>query len=77
MGLEPGYRVYYQKPNRFYEADEFPVCFDNDVGPSKDLLFDSLSMMGFRKIQILPHKDSWLPASWYNLGNQQAILAMR
>jgi hypothetical protein len=77
MGTDPGYQVYYQKPNRFYGTDEFPVCFDNDVGLSRDLLFDSLAIMGFKNIRILPHRDSWLPTSWYDLGNQQAILAMR
>jgi hypothetical protein len=77
MGTQPGYAVYYSKPNRFYTADEFPVCFDNDVGTSRDLLFDSLALMGFKNIRILEHRPTWLPPSWYNTGNQQAILAMR
>jgi hypothetical protein len=77
MGIDPGYAIYYSKANKFYPADEFPVCFDNDVGLSRDLLFDSLCMMGFTDIRILPHKPNWLPLSWYNNGHQQAILAMR
>lgn len=77
MGVEPGYRIYYSKPNKFYTSDTFPVCFDNDVGLSKDLLFDSLEMMGFKNIKVLPHQDNWLPKSWYDTGNQLAILAMR
>lgn len=77
MGLEQGYRIYYSKPNRFYLTDEFPVCFDNNVGLSKDLLFDSLALMGFKNIKILSYKSTWLPRSWYDLGEQQAILAMR
>lgn len=77
MGTEPGYRVYYSKPNRFYSSDEFPVCFDCDVGLSKDLLFDSLRMLGFKTIRTLPYKATWLPARWFNTGNQQAVLAMR
>ena len=77
MGLDPGYGIYYSKANRFYKNDDFPVCFDNDVGLSKDLLFDSLALMGFKDIQILERKDTWLPEKWYNTGNQQAILAMR
>jgi len=76
MGVEPGYRIYYSKPNRFYKSDSFPVCFDNDVGLSKTLLFESLELMGFKKITVLPYKDSWLPRSWFDNGNQQAILAM-
>jgi hypothetical protein len=77
MGIEPGYRVYYSKPNKFYRTDEFPVCFDNDVALSKDLLFDSLCMMGFKNIKVLEHRQTWLPQRWYNTGNQKAILAMR
>lgn len=75
MSKEPGYRIYYSKPNKFYPADEFPVCFDNDVGLSEELFFDGLSMMGFETIRVLPYNESWLPTSWY--GNQKAILAMR
>jgi hypothetical protein len=77
MGTDAGYRIYYSKPNRFYSSDEFPVCFDNDVALSKDLLFDSLALMGFKNIDVLGYKSTWLPASWYNSGNQQAILARR
>lgn len=77
MGTDPGYRVYYSKPNKFYSADEFPVCFDNDVGLSEDLLFDSLALLGFKHIDVLEHKSTWLPESWYRLGNQKAVLARR
>ena len=77
MSVAPGYAVYYSKPNKFYKSDEFPVCFDNDVGLSKDLLFDSLALIGFSNIKVLEYRDTWLPKSWYQTGNQQAILAMR
>jgi hypothetical protein len=77
MSLAPGYAIYYSKANKFYPKDEFPVCFDNDVGFSRELLYDSLSLMGFKNINVLPHDPKWLPLSWYNTGNQQAILATR
>lgn len=77
MGTEPGHRIYYSKPNKFYKSDEFPNCFDNDVGLSKDLLFDSLELMGFKNIKVLEYTPTWLPKDWYDTGNQMAILAMR
>jgi hypothetical protein len=77
MSTAPGYAIHYSKPNKFYPEDDFPVCFDNDVGLSRDLLFESLNLMGFKNIRLLNYKPSWLPMEWYSNGSQQAILAMR
>lgn len=75
MGETNEFQVYYQQPNRFYEETKFPVCFDNDVGLSKGLLFKSLDMLGFDEIIEIPWMESWLPKSWY--GSQKVLLCIR
>jgi len=75
MAESDAYSIHYGEPNRFYTDDSFPVCFDNDTGLSRGLLFKSLKLMGFKNIEILSYKDSWLPKEFF--GSQRAILASR
>ncbi|MBS0154074.1 MAG: hypothetical protein JSS38_05760 [Nitrospira sp.] len=75
MGDTDEFLVYYQQPNRFYTDAKFPVCFDNDVGLSRGLLFKSLDMLGFDEIIEIPWQESWLRKSWY--GSQKVLLCMR
>ncbi len=75
MGNTDAYQIYYQEPNRFYKDTKFPVCFDNDVGLSRGLLFKSLDLLGFDEIVEIPWTESWLPRSWY--GDQKALLCIR
>lgn len=75
MGDTDEFLIYYQQPNRFYKDASFPVCFDNDVGLSRGLLFKSLDMLGFDEIVEIPWQESWLSKSWY--GSQKVLLCMR
>jgi hypothetical protein len=75
MGDTDELLVYYQEPNRFYKNTKFPVCFDNDVGLSRGLLFKSLDMLGFDEIVEIPWEESWLRKSWY--GSQKVLLCIR
>jgi hypothetical protein len=75
MGDTDELMVYYQQPNRFYKDAKFPVCFDNDVGLSRGLLYKSLEMLGFDEIVEIPWEESWLNKSWY--GSQKVLLCIR
>ena len=75
MGNTDELQIYYQQPNRFYKDALFPVCFDNDVGLSRGLLYKSLDMLGFGEIVEIPWQESWLPKSWY--GHQKALMCIR
>lgn len=75
MGNTEEYQIYYQTPNKFYSNSKFPVCFDNDVGLSRGLLFKSIELLGFDEVIEIPWKESWLPKSWY--GDQKALLCIR
>jgi SAM-dependent methyltransferase len=77
MGDTDQYLVYYSKPNRFYKDRKFPLGFDNDVGLSRGLLFESFKQLGFERIIELSPRDTWLPASFLNHGHQKAILCLR
>lgn len=77
MGNTDQYLVYYSEPNRFNKDSKFPVCFDNDVGISRGLLYKSLELMGFHEIIEIPRKETWLPKSFLDVGCQKALLCLR
>jgi len=77
MGDTNEYLVYYSAPNRFYKDRKFPLGFDNDVGVSRGLLWESLKQLGFAQIIELPRRDTWLPQSFLDLGCQKALLCLR
>lgn len=77
VGDTDDYLVYYSKPNRFYKDRPFPVGFDNDVGLSRGLLMESFKQLGFSHIIEIPRRDTWLPNSFLDLGNQTAYLCLR
>lgn len=77
MGDTDQYLVYYSKPNRFYQDRKFPIGFDNDVGLSRGLLWESLNQLGFSRIIEIPRKSTWLSDSFLDLGCQKALLCLR
>lgn len=77
MGDTDQYLIYYSAPNRFYKDRPFPIGFDNDVGVSRGLLWESLKQLGFSQIIELPYRETWLPRSFLNLGCQKALLCLR
>lgn len=72
---EDGYIISYGKSNRYYKGDPFPVCFDNNVTVSRDLLFESLHLAGFQLIQEIEYSDEWLPWDWYHW--QKTFIALK
>jgi hypothetical protein len=77
VGDTDEYLVYYSAPNRFQKDRPFPIGFDNDVGLSRGLLWESLKQLGFSHIIEIPRRDTWLPNSFLDLGNQKALLCLR
>ncbi len=56
--------ITYQEPRKFYN-NPFPICFDNMTTVSKPLVLFSLKEAGFQEVIEIPHREEWLPASWY------------
>jgi len=72
---EDAYCIHFGEPNKYYGADEFPLCFDNLVRPSVRLLRKSLELMGFTKIIELPNPPGGMPESFFQ--PHRAIVAVR
>lgn len=69
------YCIRFGEPNKYYKADKFPSCFDNNTRPSAKLLRKSLELIGFTDIYEIPNKDGGMPDGFYK--SHKAFLAMR
>ncbi len=69
------YCIRFGEPNKYYNNDKFPLCFDNKTRPSAKLLKKSLELMGFTDIYEIPNKEGGMPDSFYE--PHSALFAMR
>ena len=56
MGVEPGYRIYYSKPNRFYKSDSFPSVLITMSVSQEFCCLRVLNSWGSRKSRFWPIK---------------------
>lgn len=72
---EDRYSITFGEPNKYYQSDPFPLCFDNLTSPSMKLLVRSLELMGFTQLHEIPNSPDGMPTDFYDL--HAAILAIR
>jgi SAM-dependent methyltransferase len=74
---DEGYTLHLGEPRSDYKEDRFPLCFDNKICLSRNLIQKSFELMGFKKVIRVPEYENGLPSfSWagYSL---EAILAIK